>query len=199
MITNTGAGYSRWGEFDITRWRSDTSRDNWGTFVYLRETESNTLWSVTHQPLNVKDPRYTATFSADRAEFRRRRLGIESHLEVTVSPEDDAEIRRITLVNHGSRARTLELTSAAELSLAPHDTDRAHPAFSKLFIQTEARADLHAPLAWRRLRSPMNRRSGCTVDDGKPQDEELVPVRNGPRASLAGTHLARPGDVAEPD
>jgi cyclic beta-1,2-glucan synthetase len=154
MITNTGAGYSRWGEFDITRWRSDTTRDNWGTFFYLREEESNTLWSVTHQPLNVKDPRYTATFSADRAEFRRRRLGIESHLEVTVSPEDDAEIRRITLVNHGSRARTLELTSAAELSLAPHGADRAHPAFNKLFIQTEARPDLHALLAWRRLRSP---------------------------------------------
>ncbi len=153
MITNTGAGYSRWGEFDITRWRSDTTRDNWGTFFYLRDEESNTLWSVTHQPLNVKDPRYTATFSADRAEFRRRRLGIESHLEVTVSPEDDAEIRRITLVNHGSRARTLELTSAAELSLAPHAADRVHPAFNKLFIQTEARADLRALLAWRRLRS----------------------------------------------
>ncbi len=160
MITNTGAGYSRWREFDITRWRSDTTRDNWGMFFYLREEESNTLWSVTHQPLNVKDPRYTAIFSADRAEFRRRRLGIESHLEVTVSPEDDAEIRRITLINQGSRARTLELISAAELSLAPHDADRAHPAFNKLFIQTEARPDLHALLAWRRLRSPKNRRSG---------------------------------------
>jgi len=153
MITNTGAGYSRWGEFDITRWRSDTTRDNWGMFFYLREEESNTLWSLTHQPLNIKDPRYTATFSADRAEFRLRRLGIESHLDVTVSPEDDAEIRRITLVNQGSRARTLQLTSAVELSLAPHGADRAHPAFSKLFIQTEARPDLRALLAWRRLRS----------------------------------------------
>ena len=103
MITNAGAGYSRWRDFDITRWRSDTTRDNWGMFFYLREEESNTLWSATHQPLNVKDPRYTAIFSADRAEFRRRRLGIESHVEVTVSPEDDAEIRRITLINHGSR------------------------------------------------------------------------------------------------
>ena len=70
-----------------------------------------------------------------------------------MSPEDDAEIRRITLINQGSRARTLELTSAAELSLAPHGADRAHPAFSKLFIQTEARADLRALLAWRRPRS----------------------------------------------
>jgi cyclic beta-1,2-glucan synthetase len=154
MITNTGAGYSRWGDFDITRWRSDTTRDHWGSFLFIREVDSNTLWSLTHQPLNVRDPRYTATFSADRAEFRRRRMGIESHLEIVLSPEDDAEIRRVNLVNQGSRARTLELTSAAELSLAPHDADRAHPAFNKLFIQTEALPDLRALLAWRRLRSP---------------------------------------------
>lgn len=153
MVTNSGAGYSRWRDFDITRWRADSTRDNWGTFFYLREEESGTLWSPTHQPLNVKDPAYTAVFSADRAEFRRRRRGIESYVEVTVSPEDDVEIRRITLTNHGLRTRKLELISAAELSLAPHGTDRAHPAFNKLFIQTEALPDLRALLAWRRLRS----------------------------------------------
>jgi len=153
MITNTGAGYSRWGGFEITRWRADTTRDNWGTFVFISEEESDTLWPVTHAPLNVKDPRYTATFSGDRAEFRRRRLAIESHVEVTVSPEDDVEIRRITLTNEGSRLRTLLVTSAAELSLAPHNADRSHPAFNKLFIQTEARPELEALLAWRRARS----------------------------------------------
>jgi cyclic beta-1,2-glucan synthetase len=154
MITNTGSGYSRWDGFEITRWRSDTTRDNWGLFCYLRDEESGTVWSTTHQPRSVKDPRYTAIFNADRAEFRRRNLGIESHVEVTVSPDDAAEIRRITLTNHGSRAHNLELTSGAELSLAPHDADRAHPAFNKLFIQTEALADLQALIAWRRLRSP---------------------------------------------
>ena len=45
-------------------------------------------------------------------------------MEVAVSPEDDAEIRRITLINHGCAARKLKLISAAELSLAPHDADR---------------------------------------------------------------------------
>src|SRR6185436_20339026 len=111
------------------------------------------VWSATHQPMNVKDPVYTAIFSADRAEFRRRVRRIESHIEVTVSPEDDVEIRRVTLTNHGLRTRKLELISAAELSLAPHDADRAHPAFNKLFIQTEALPDLQALVAWRRLRS----------------------------------------------
>ena len=154
MITNSGSGYSRWRNVDITRWRADSTRDNWGTFFYLRDEDSNTVWSATHQPLHAKDPAYTAIFSADRAEFRRRKRGIESHVEVTVSPEDDVEIRRITLTNRGLFERNLELISAAELCLAPHDTDRAHPAFNKLFIQTEARPDLQALLAWRRLRSP---------------------------------------------
>jgi len=154
MITNSGAGYSRWGDIELTRWRADSTRDNWGMFFYLRDQASGTLWSATHQPLNSKDPRYTAIFNPDRAEFRRRNLGVESHVEVTVSPDDAAEIRRITLVNHGSRPRKLELTSAVELSLAPHDVDRAHPAFNKLFIQTEALPELQALLAWRRLRAP---------------------------------------------
>src|SRR5436190_11169429 len=173
MITNSGAGYSRWRDFDITRWRADSTRDNWGMFFYLREEESNTAWSATHQPLNVKDPAYTAIFSADRAEFRRRRRGIESYVEVTVSPEDDVEIRRITLTNHGLRTRKMELVSAAELSLAPHDADRAHPAFSKLFVQTEALPDLKALLAWRRLRSDDDRPVWAAqfVIESPPDDE----------------------------
>jgi cellobiose phosphorylase len=157
MITNAGSGYSRWREFEITRWRSDTTRDNWGAFFYLREEESGMTWSPTYQPLTAKDPRYTAIFSPGRAEFRRRRRGIETHLEVIVSPEDDVEIRRLTLTNHSLRARKLDVISAAELSLASHDSDRAHPAFNKLFIQTEARPELHALIAWRRLRSDDDR------------------------------------------
>jgi cellobiose phosphorylase len=153
MITNSGAGYSRWRDLDLTRWRGDSTCDNWGMFFYLREEARNPIWSVTHQPVNVKNPRYAAIFSPDRAEFRHRRRGIESYVEVTVSPDDDIEIRRITLTNHSPRRRSLELISAAELSLAPHAADRAHPTFSKLFIQTEALPELDALLAWRRLRS----------------------------------------------
>ena len=77
---------------------------------------------------------------AGRAEFRRRKLGIDSHLEVTVSPEDDAEIRRITLSNQGSRARTLELTSAAELSLARR-CSRPNPVYDALLSSKMSQYD----------------------------------------------------------
>src|SRR2546428_7233062 len=133
MITNAGSGYSRWRDFDITRWRSDKTRDHWGMFFYLTEEENKAVWSLTHQPLNVKDPRYTATFTADRAEFRRRKFGIESHVEVAVSPADDAEIRRLTFINHGLRGRKAAFVSAAVVRLSSPKADSAHPAVSKLF------------------------------------------------------------------
>src|SRR2546428_5654810 len=133
MITNAGSGYSRWRDFDITRWRSDKTRDHWGMFFYLTEEENKAVWSLTHQPLNVKDPRYTATFTADRAEFRRRKFGIESHVEVAVSPEDEAQNRRLTFLHPGFARRKPRLVQSAVVRLSSPKADSAHPAVSKLF------------------------------------------------------------------
>jgi cyclic beta-1,2-glucan glucanotransferase len=152
MLTNAGGGYSRWGDFEITRWRSDRTRDPWGTFCYIHETDSGRLWCNTYQPTGGKVEGYSADFSLDRAVFRRVDNGIESETEIIVAPEDDVEIRRMTLINRSLRTCHLDLTSYIELSLAPHNADRQHPAFNKLFIQTEAVPEQHALLAFRRLR-----------------------------------------------
>jgi cyclic beta-1,2-glucan synthetase len=154
MITNAGGGYSRWRDFDITRWRADTTRDAWGSFVYVRDVASGQVWSAAYHPVDRPERRYSATFSSDRVEFRRRDAGIETLMEVFVSPEDDAEIRRLTFTNSFSETRRLEVTSYVELALAQHASDRAHPAFSKLFVQTEALPGKNALLSWRRPRSP---------------------------------------------
>lgn len=153
MITNAGGGYSRWRDIDITRWRADTTRDAWGTWIYVRDVESSSVWSATHQPLRRSPRRSSIAFKPERAEFQRRDVEVETITEVTVSPEDDVEIRRVTLINRSSRPRQLEVTSYAEIALAPHNADRAHPAFSKLFVQTEALPERSALIAWRRLRS----------------------------------------------
>jgi cyclic beta-1,2-glucan synthetase len=154
MITNAGGGYSRWKDFDLTRWRADTTRDVWGTFCYVRDLKSGSAWSTAFHPLDRPERRYSATFASDRVQFCRRDARIETLTELVISPEDDAEIRRITLTNTSSRARYLELTSYAELVLSPHSADRSHPAFGKLFVETEALHDRRALLAWRRPRSP---------------------------------------------
>jgi len=86
----------------------------------------------------------------DRAVFGRTDHGIHLETEIIVSPEEDLELRRITLVNRSSRTRVLNLTSYIELSMAPHNADRQHPAFNKLFIQTEALPKQQILLAHRR-------------------------------------------------
>lgn len=153
MMTNSGGGYSRWRDFDITRWYADTTCDNWGTFCYIKDQQSGAVWSTGYHPTHTKGRNYSVSFKADKVELRRRDNYVETYLEVVVSPEDDAEIRMITLANLSQQSRNLELTSYSELVLAQHVADRAHPAFNKLFIQTEALPELTGLLAFRRPRS----------------------------------------------
>ena len=153
MLTTAGSGYSRCGGLGITRWREDVTRDNWGSYIFLRDVHSGAVWSAGYQPTGVEPDSYHVTFSEDRAEFHRRDGAITTTLEVLVSPEDDAEIRRVSVANLGLQARELEVTSYAELVLASPAADAAHPAFSSLFVQTESLPDLGALLATRRARS----------------------------------------------
>ena len=153
MVTAAGSGYSRWRDLAITRWREDVSCDAWGSYVFLRDVDSGRVWSAGYQPSGVEADHYEVSFSEDRAEFVRRDGTITTTLEVAVSPEDDAEVRRVSISNLGSRTREIELTSYAEVVLAPAAADTAHPAFSKLFVQTEFVADVGALLATRRPRA----------------------------------------------
>ena len=154
MLTNTGSGYSRWDDIGVTRWREDGTCDDWGSYVFLRDVGSGQVWSAGYQPRGVEPDSYEVTFTEDRAEFIRRDRNLTTTLDVVVSPEDHAEVRRVSVANAGSRVLDIEITSYAELMLAPPAADAAHPAFSKLFVQTEYIAKLGAILATRRRRSP---------------------------------------------
>lgn len=153
MITNSGAGYSRCGEKSVTRWREDVTCDNWGAFIYLRDVRSGDVWSAGHQPIRKRATAYRVAFSEDKADFRRVDAGITTRMEVVVSAEDNAEIRRVSLTNNSPRAREIELTSYSEVVLAASEADAAHPAFSNLFIETEFVSAENAILARRRQRS----------------------------------------------
>src|SRR5208283_2619143 len=154
MITAAGSGFSRWREMAVTRWREDVTCDSWGSYIFLRDVGSGKVWSAGHQPSGVEADSYEVEFSEDRAEIVRHDGTLTTTLEVAVSPEDDAEVRRVSLSNLGNRVREIELTSYAEIVLAPEASDTAHPAFSKMFVQTEFDAETGALLATRRLRSP---------------------------------------------
>ena len=152
-ITSAGGGYSRWGDLAVTRWREDATRDCWGTFVYLRDVATGEFWSTAYQPTLRATKGYEAIFTQARAEFRQRHAGLQIHTGISVSPEDDVELRRITITNRSSVARVIELTSYAEVVLAAPAADAAHPAFSNLFVQTEFAQKSSAILCTRRARS----------------------------------------------
>jgi cyclic beta-1,2-glucan glucanotransferase len=153
MLTTAGAGYSMCGANAVTRWREDATRDNWGSFCYLRDIGSGAVWSAGYQPTMRTPQSYEVSFSDDKAEIWRRDIGLVTHTEVIVSPEDNAELRRVSVTNQSSRAREIEVTSYAEVVLAPPATDIAHQAFSNLFVETEFIADDNALFARRRPRS----------------------------------------------
>lgn len=152
MLTAAGSGYSLWNKLGVTRWREDATRDQWGSHLYLRDTDSGKFWSACYQPTAVEPDTYQVKFAEDRARISRTDGTISSMLEVIVSPEDDAELRRLSLTNTGTRARTIEVTSYMEVLLAPVAADVAHPAFSNLFVETEYLHEVRGLLASRRPR-----------------------------------------------
>ena len=153
MLTAAGSGYSAREGMDVTRWREDGTRDCWGQYCYVRNLDDGRVWSAGRQPLGRHADEYEADLRPDRAVIRRRDGDVETCYEVAVVPDADAEARRVTLTNRGSRPLTLEVTSYAEVALNPRRADQAHPAFAKLFLETEALVSPPALLCRRRPRA----------------------------------------------
>jgi cyclic beta-1,2-glucan synthetase len=154
MVTAAGSGYSRWRDIAVTRWREDPTCDPWGCYVFLRDVDNGQVWSAGYQPIGLEPDTYSVAFYEDHAEISRRDGPILTCTDILVSPEDDVEVRFVSVTNEGSRVREIELTTYAEVVLATPAADSAHPAFSKLFVQTEFVAESGALLATRRGREP---------------------------------------------
>ncbi len=154
LMTNAGGGFSRCGDLAVTRWRADSTLDGYGQFLFVRDRRSGAVWSAGHQPTCRRADAYEVTFALDKVDLRRIDDGIETLLEITVVPDQDVEVRRVTLTNTSTRTRHLDVTSYTEIVLNPHAADLAHPAFGKLFLETEWLSDYSALLCRRRPRSP---------------------------------------------
>ncbi len=151
MLTDGGSGYSMSGDVAITRWTGDSFEKS-GFYVFVQNINSNTAWPAAYDPTGSQPDKYKVKFSPDKAEFLRRDGNLESHLEVAVSPEDNAEVRRISITNHSDHVRIAEITSYFEPVLAPRHEDASHPAFSKLFVEAEYVEEQMCLLAARRQR-----------------------------------------------
>jgi cyclic beta-1,2-glucan synthetase len=154
MVTAAGGGYSRWRDIAVTRWREDATRDDSGSFIFARDIQSGDIWSATAQPMERATGEGDVVFGEDHAEFNHRDSGLTTTMDVIVSGEINGEVRRVSLTNSGRRPREIELTSYAELVLTTAAADNAHPAFAKMFVQTEHLPEFGALLATRRPRTP---------------------------------------------
>jgi cellobiose phosphorylase len=153
-ITHAGGGYSTYRGLAITRQREDRTSDVGAHFIYLRDPWSGHVWSPTYLPVCTEPDEYAVTFELDKVLFTRRDGDFETQLQIAVSPEDDLEVRRLSITNHGSRPREIEVTSYAEIVLGRPEDDLAHPAFGKLFVETEHDAQHAGLLFSRRARGP---------------------------------------------
>jgi cellobiose phosphorylase len=152
LVTARGTGFTTWRKLDLHRFSEDALLEPSGIFIYLRNLTSPATWSAGFEPTRVKPLHYDAAFAPHRVDIQRRDGEIETLLHVTVSPEHAADVRRLTLVNHGAAPCEIEITTYTEIVLAPRAADRAHRAFSGMFVQTEAIEGRAALLATRRPR-----------------------------------------------
>lgn len=169
MITDNGSGFSRYRDLAVTRWREDSILNNSGMFFYIQDVDDSSVWSNTFNPCGTLPNRYKVVFSQDKIAICRTDGDVDTSTEIIVSPEDDVEIRRLTLTNHSQQPKTLEVTSYFEVVIAPQSADLAHPSFSNLFIRTEYLDRYNTLLAIRRQReekkSPMYALHELTVAD----------------------------------
>jgi len=151
-VTNAGGGATTYDRLCITRSRRDATLDPGSHFIYLRDVRSGAVWSPTFHPTRRDAERYHAAFLPEVATFDAKDEEIASRLEVAVSPEHDVEVRILQLVNHSDRVREIDVTSYVEVALAQARDDFAHPAFGKLFVETEFLPERGALICHRRPR-----------------------------------------------
>lgn len=157
VISETGGGFTRYGGMAVSRWHEDPVAETPGSCIYIRDVTANAVWSPAFEPCRKFAEEQKAQFSLDKACFLRRDGDISTMLEICVPPEQNAELRRLSLTNSGEDTRVVEVTTYLEIALAPPAADEAHPAFSKLFVQTEYDAEAECLLAVRRPRDSKER------------------------------------------
>lgn len=152
VVADNGGGFSRCEGWAVSRWHEDPVAEAPGSCLYIRDAGTGEVWSPAYEPCRAAAEEQRIQFALDKATFRRRDGDMATELEICVPPDRSAELRRLSLTNSGNSARVVEITSYIEVALAPPASDAAHPAFSKLFVQTEYDERNECLLAFRRPR-----------------------------------------------
>ncbi|MBJ2150829.1 glycosyl transferase [Paracoccus sp. IB05] len=150
MLTATGGGYTRWGDIALTRWQPDPTCDSDGLRLWLWDLADGRLYPVAGSA-GAEDRE--VQYFEDRALFAHRAGTLTTTMDVLVSGEDDTEVRRVSISSSSRRPREVELTSYLGLALTTPAADAAHPAFARMFVETEYLPEFGAIIATRRSRA----------------------------------------------
>ncbi|MDF2943363.1 MAG: conserved rane protein of unknown function [Herbinix sp.] len=136
MITSDGDGFSSYKNMMLYRWRADLYA-NTGNYIYIKDINKGKYWSTAYHPTRTEPDEYQVIFSPHQAEFKRRDGDITSCTVVSLDPNHNIEIRKVTLTNNGKEGKQFEITSYLEVVGDSHLAELSHPAFNKLFIESE--------------------------------------------------------------
>jgi cyclic beta-1,2-glucan synthetase len=212
LITNNGSGFLQWKEYDLTRWRADTTLDPYGLWIYFQENDEGEIWSIADHPTQSDVETHQMSFSPFQAERISSKGDLIFQMTVTVPPDDDIEIRRIRITNRSNEIRNVRVTSYAEVILAPQTVDRRHPSFNTLFIESAYFEDIHGLLFSRRKRSPTDNpvhlvhsmyvQAGQNGPSSYESDRDDFLGRGGtsrlPQGLFKGNHGGKTGPILHP-
>jgi cyclic beta-1,2-glucan synthetase len=219
MIDNAGSGYLFYKRsIALTRWREDFISNEKGYYIFIRDLDSKEIWSIGYQPLRTETKNYEVIYSAEKVVIHRTDFDISTTCEITISPENNAEIRKLTFRNESNRKRRLEITSYGEVALTSLFADANHTTFSNMFIESEFNQQYDAliyrrvprshndkevflghmiiySVCWSRLQWDTNRRSfvGRNQDIHFPQAMKAgIPFSGGSKRTLDPIFSLRP-------
>ena len=155
MITSDGDGFSKYEDRTLYRWRSDIYA-NTGNYIYIKDMKQGKVWSAAYHPTKTEPEDYQVIFCPHQAEFKRRDGDISSHMIVSPDADHNLEIRKITFTNHGNEKKQLEVTSYLEVVDDTHLAEISHPAFNKLFLESEYLEEQEIFLAKRRRKKEVD-------------------------------------------
>jgi len=146
-----GQGFSKHNDIYLNKYRKTNESFN-GICFYIKDVKNKNLWTNTLKP-NISTPsKYIVNFAPDRNKYLRTDGLIDTITKITISPDDDVEIRQIELKNNSNEEVYLEITSYFEPILSRIDDHIAHPAFCNLFLSYEYIEELNGIMIKRRSR-----------------------------------------------
>ena len=135
LMNDRGNSFSRYRTLQLNRYRKITEQD-YGIFMYIKDLDTNYVWSNTYAPINKKPDKYEVVFASDKIKYLRSDGDISTKTEIVVVKNHHAEIRKVTFKNESDSIKRLQLTTYTEPILAENMADVSHKAFNNMFIRS---------------------------------------------------------------